>query len=1435
MVDCDPSPYMSRTPCLRDSRRTGRLSLACINSPGSTTLSGDRDAIEELKTVLECDSVMAKMLAVDVAYHSHHMRAVADHYLNSLHGLETSAPRDNVQFFSSVTGGLKTSGFGPEYWVQNLVSTVDHKYVSALVRGKNAYTTGVALAGKLFEFGLDVNVEAVNAMNGGAKVRDMILDLPPYAWDYSNRYWHESRLSKEYRFRKYPYHDLLGLRLIGSTPLEPIWRNILSIDAQPWLNEHIIDGFAILPGSSFLTMAMEAARQLNEERGAPRIRRFHLKKVDYSKAIMILDSPGKVEVMISLSAPGSCGATPRESSEWESFKITSSHDAKTWALYCRGYIRLEYGSAPNEVDAGREEQQALSDLRKRLSQTDSACTQSIDHDSLYGEMRQNGRSGDATSIGECAGVITALGSDLAHSFQIGDRVCCWNTNVAFASQTRVKGSFVQRIPESWSVETGAALPQNVSLAYYGLRDCAQVESGQTVLVHGASGPLVQAVALVANLLGLQVVATVRAGAEKQALASFRGTKPAHMLYSDDSALPKALLRLTRGAGVDAVFNTSSTPLSEELMTCVAPFGTVVDMHGYSSSSAVADRAVKYVSFDAAQLLRHRPSAASTAFKTALALLPDENLDDLFPVTAVHIADVASAFKAVQGQAHVGKMVLLADEDAMVNVKENVAPTNALADVERIIQAVTDLSIPQEQKNALLALIAQSSAAGSDASLATATNGASSSASHDREDGLARLVTISAEQLDPHEPLVDLGLDSLIAIEFKSWLGRALGADVRVHDILDAAGLEALAALVAQKSTFVPSGLPEESTRIRANGADAVTQPTPSKTTESAANGTAPSNGAVIREYRFVPNRLPNFPLPDINALCDAFLTGVKAFTTPSEFANTIRAVEEFKRPGSAGRLIYDRAAARAADPNVENWEWELQLQRGFLDPSSSAIRSANNNTRKQNEPLSSHTHWRQDSSSLWCLNEQELTTAFHQWIFNTVRVPGVGSDKMQRHPNNDYCVVFWKGHAFKLSLSVGNEPATYEELFAAFELILSQSVARSFVTIFTSDNRHPWAETRQRLQQLDPQNAASIATTEAAAFTVSLDEATPTTGTERGRQFHFGGENDAANRWHDKSLQFAVCSNGVSGTISEHTMLDALTLSELNDAIATTISSHAQTDVRALPTTTAITPVSLPLKTDATLEAHIDKVRAQYADSIKDAEHAYLLFQGYGSKLLRAQKLSPKSVFQMVVQLAAYSTFGYTPPCWETVNQAHYHLGRVDIIQVVNPQVAAFLTAARDPSVDMSQRRALLIDAIRAHERNMTALRALLEKGEEVPVLYEDPVYKRVRPRVMMSNCFETGMLEKGCMWKAPEAVWSHYEVYDESTLPTSNLTTWYQAQLSEKSSACWTKPVPVAELANKAVHGHVFRLQSDGTFVPYELQEGEVDAKAASTGPEFF
>ncbi|KAJ5773646.1 ketoacyl-synt-domain-containing protein [Penicillium paradoxum] len=1071
-----------------------------------------------------------------------------------------------------------------------------------------------------------------------------------------------------------------------------------------------------------------------------------------------------------------------------------------------------------------------------------------------------GKSSNSTSIGECAGIIAAVGSDLANSFQIGERVCAWNTSVPFATtRTRVKAPFVQRIPASWSFGAAAALPQNTSLAYHALHDCAQLEPGQTVLVNNAQGALGQAVALVASLLGIRVLATVKTNAEKEALEWFDTTRPVHILYSEDSALVKSLLRLTKGTGVDAVLNTSPTPIQAELIESVKAFGTVVDLHQQPAPSTFANRAIKYVSFEAGQLVRCLPSMASSAFKTVLSLLPEACVDGWLPITATPISEVASAFKAVQSQKNIGKTVLLGDDNALVNVKEAVVPATSLAQVDRIIQAINDLTVSQDQKKALLALIAQSGATDNDVSSATASNELSSHPTNSRvsierrlaavsslqearrivlEEQLKKissLVSVNAEQLDPQEPLADLGLDSLIAIEFKNWLGRSLGADIRVHDILDASCLGALADLVARKSKFVPGDLPEESDQASPpkSAVDWHTTPIGGQQTsklqkseeihavasEMIASGTVDfkvatnrtmniqasnpvENSPVMvkgtqllsseRENRFVTNNCPKYPLPSLDTILDAYLTGVKSFATPEEFQNTIRLTEEFKQAGSRGRLLYDRAVARYANPKCENWEHELQVRRGFLDRRASLAPWTN---FWFSHPLSKLQHSQAERAALLAfsasqfklklraglvkpvmLNEQELTTAYYPYIFSTVRVPHVGSDEIETFQSVDHCVVLWRGHAFKLNLSVGGRAALFEDFLVAFHSILSQDLERSNVTIFTSDNRPSWAKARQALQNLDPVNAASIATIESSAFIVALDEAMPSTATERARQFHFGGENDAANRWQDKSIQFVVCSNGASGIVGEHTMLDALTLNEFLDDQIKAIATYKPLDARVIQQERALSITCLPLKTDAALETRIIKVQEEYAASTSGSEHAYLLFDGYGSTFLRAQRLSPKSVFQMVVQLASLATFGYTPPCWETVNQAHYHLGRVDIIQVIVPAVATFLKVARDSRVPLAQRRALLVDAIRAHvntinkagrnlgwERNLTALRALAENPDELPELYKDPVHTRVRPRLMMSNCFETGMMEKGCLWKDPEAVWSHYEVYDES------------------------------------------------------------------------
>lgn len=108
--------------------KSGRLVVACLNSQSSVTISGDAPAIDELERILP-QGLSPTRLAVDTAYHSHHMEAVAQSYLNDLVRLggikvQPSLATSDVRFISTVTGEAKYDGFDEAYWVENLVSPV---------------------------------------------------------------------------------------------------------------------------------------------------------------------------------------------------------------------------------------------------------------------------------------------------------------------------------------------------------------------------------------------------------------------------------------------------------------------------------------------------------------------------------------------------------------------------------------------------------------------------------------------------------------------------------------------------------------------------------------------------------------------------------------------------------------------------------------------------------------------------------------------------------------------------------------------------------------------------------------------------------------------------------------------------------------------------------------------------------------------------------------------------------------------------------------------------------------------------------------------------------------------------------------------------------------------------------------------------------------
>ena len=456
---------------------TGIVSVACVNSPASTTISGDEAAIDELKAVLDDQAVFARKLKVDIAYHSHHVQKVAAQYRSSLKGLEFNPPRASVRFISSVTATEKTNDFGPSYWVQNLTSPVrfsdalaelsriqrtearfvsdsvpcfievgphsalsgpvrqtlaqpslestKFRYLPSLVRDQDNLHSILSLCGKLFELGYPLNLDPSILFGSSKSHKAVVHNLPSYPWDHSTKHWHESRLSKDFRLRSNPHHDLLGVRIPSASPFEPVWRNLLSLEMLPWLRDHAVDNSIIFPGSGYLCMAIEAlAQDLQNRQSMGTIRQYIIRDIVFSKALLMPEPPGQVEIQLSLKALKI--GNSRDSSGWNDFRIFSLSQEGVWSENCRGSIMVEFNSAADGFEPFCEENQTSIALRERARYLKGQNLQALSSSDFYQKLRSNGND-----YGPNFALLGDLGVDGLHvtgTLQVPDIAACMPAN-----------------------------------------------------------------------------------------------------------------------------------------------------------------------------------------------------------------------------------------------------------------------------------------------------------------------------------------------------------------------------------------------------------------------------------------------------------------------------------------------------------------------------------------------------------------------------------------------------------------------------------------------------------------------------------------------------------------------------------------------------------------------------------------------------------------------------------------------------------------------------------------------------------------------------------------------------------------------------------------------------------------------------------------------
>lgn len=272
---------------------------------------------------------------------------------------------------------------------------------------------------------------------------------------------------------------------------------------------------------------------------------------------------------------------------------------------------------------------------------------------------------------ECSGVITRLGRRVTGLLP-GDRVCAVASN-AIANLGRCPAHCAVPIPDSMSFAEGTSIPIIYCTAYYCLIRLANLQHGETTLIHAAAGGVGQAAIMIAQTLGAKILATVGDVDKKAFLMQTYGIPEECIFYSRDTSFAQGVLDATNGAGVDVALNSLAGEQLRATWQCMAPFGRFIEigkrdiMTNMNLQMAQFERSVSFTAFDLSDLIRLRPEQMQQAFSALMDLFRQEKIRPVAPIHEFPVSQVETAFRSLQSGKLMGKLVIVPKEDDAVMV------------------------------------------------------------------------------------------------------------------------------------------------------------------------------------------------------------------------------------------------------------------------------------------------------------------------------------------------------------------------------------------------------------------------------------------------------------------------------------------------------------------------------------------------------------------------------------------------------------------------------------------------------------------------------------------------------------------------------------------------------------------------------------------------
>ncbi|NEQ43507.1 MAG: type I polyketide synthase [Leptolyngbya sp. SIOISBB] len=379
------------------------ISVAAINAPDQTVLSGDEETLQGILPILEQQEMTVRRLPVSHGFHSALLEPMLEPLRQALEQVDFGSL--HIPLVSNLTGQQMTAqAMGqPDYWLAHTRQAVQFEtsmhtleaagtqlfveigprptlinlgqrclpdssatWLMSLRPGFNDTQMMAESLVHLYSQGIDPDWRALYPDQSFP-----MIDLPTYPFQ-RKRYWSEfaypatsltSQPAAAIALTESPVHPLLGYR--GQVELngQTYFQNHLSAQTPPYFVDHQVDDAVIMPGAVYVEMAIAAGSQLAPELSFT-VSNLHLKV----PIALSTELPRPVQMLL----------TPQE--DRIEFAIASTDFASTtsspnWIQHATGEIIFEKKSHPSVP--------LLEEMRPRFQET-------LDRQSIYAEMEQTG-------------------------------------------------------------------------------------------------------------------------------------------------------------------------------------------------------------------------------------------------------------------------------------------------------------------------------------------------------------------------------------------------------------------------------------------------------------------------------------------------------------------------------------------------------------------------------------------------------------------------------------------------------------------------------------------------------------------------------------------------------------------------------------------------------------------------------------------------------------------------------------------------------------------------------------------------------------------------------------------------------------------------------------------------------------------------------------